>query len=402
MQLLGINQPLQITPEQITILKNILQQVDCKILAWVLMESISYNALNTWLDDDELMGLDSFLATIQDKFPELEDRSVSLFKVIKTLAAHPQVATSIKGKLEQWLNIFPGHGQNFEFKTFSKLTPYLMAVISQSRPNKPFELTAFLQIADKPSIPIRLRNKTESKPYQQNPKNSYLCTSKNWRDLVVWLKDVIEQSENLYLKGCPCGYELNVEMFLPFDYLAEKVDLWEIRRIGRRKRKLGQEYSFIIRSLERINDGYYENKLKRVWIYLSSSEHYYLVDSIKYLKQQESCEYSELEAELVGQKMIGLACHLPEDCENLFEVLLETGIPLALWSRPNDCDCQFQNLLSQILKKPEDLIRAVFQQRQQAHRHRQNPESQWGYHLAMLLDNPNRTPPSQFLQTPGT
>lgn len=48
----------------------------------------------------------------------------------------------------------------------------------------------------------------------------------------------------------------------------------------------------------------------------------------------------------------------------------------------------------------------MWQKRREAHSHIANPESKWGYHLAMLFDpdplDPNRFPPSQFLQTPGT
>ena len=392
----------KISPEQITILKPLLEPIDRKILAWVLMESISSIALETWLDDDELMGLDSFLFTIQDKFPRLEDRSISLFKVIETLANHPKVITVIQEKLRQWLENFPDLIFKEESLYNSKITTYLMGVIDQSRPNELFNLTAFLKIADKPPIPIRLRNVTESKPYRKHLQQPYLCRCENWQDIRVWLKDVIFQSENLYLKGCPCGYELNVELFLPFDYLTETIDLWKIREIGRHGRKLGQEYPCLVRSWERLSDGYYENKLKDTWTYLNSLARHCLIDQIKRLEQEEIYDYSELESELIEQQMFGLTCHLPEDFEVLFEALLEAGIPLALWSRPNQCQCQFNQLLNNQIRQPEDFIQAVFRERQEAHRYRQNPQSRWGYHLAMLLDNPSRTPPSQFLRTPGT
>jgi hypothetical protein len=98
----------EISLEQITILKHTLEQINKpEILAWALRESISYLALENWLDEDQSMGIDSFLTTIQEKFPHLEDQSLSLFKVIGTLAHHPQLATEIKTRLKQWRQNFP-------------------------------------------------------------------------------------------------------------------------------------------------------------------------------------------------------------------------------------------------------------------------------------------------------
>ena len=414
-QSLKPNQPSsdQISLEQITILKQTLQQINKpEILAWSLRESISYVALENWLDDDKSMGLDSFLRTIQNKFPLLEDQSLSLFKVIKTLAHHPKITPEIKTRLKQWLQNFPNLIIEQESMSDDQISAYLMAVVAQPRESEPFDLTAFWQLPNKPSIPIKLRNIDESKPYNQHPIQHYLCRCENWQDIQVWLKDIIEQTENLYLKGCPCTYKLNVELFLPFTYLTKDVDLWDIRELGPYKYKLGQEYRFLVRSWERISDGYYGNKLQEMWAYIPSSQNICLLDKIRRLDNEQNYNYKNLKQDLIEQQMIGLTCNLPENYLDVLAVLLDTGIPLALWSRPRpeDCQCQFNQLLNnQIIeeenqiKTAEDLMEAVYKKRDEDNLHLPDAKSKWSYYLAMLLDNPNRTPPSNLpLQTPGT
>ena len=399
----------EINQKQISILKHTLQQINKpEILAWALMESIHYLALEIWLDDDDSMGLDSYLATIRDKFPQLEDQSTSLFKVIKTLASHPKLSTEMKTRLKQWLQNFSDPIIEQKSLFHVQISAYLMAVVAQPRENESFELTAFLQLPNKPSIPIKLRNINESKPYNQHPKQAYLCSCENWQNIRVWLKDVIEQSENIYLKGCTYGYRLKIELFLPFNYLTENVDLWDIRTFDQYKYKLGQQYRFLVRSWERISDGYYGNKLEEMWTYLPSPQDNCLLDKIKRLEEEQNYNYRNLKQELLEQQMIGLTCHLPENYLDILAVLLETGIPLALWTRPrpNDCQCQFNQLLNnQIteIKTPEDLIEAVYKKRDEDNLHLPDAKSKWAYYLAMLLDNPHRTPPTKLpLQTPGT
>jgi hypothetical protein len=69
---------------------------------------------------------------------------------------------------------------------------------------------------------------------------------------------------------------------------------------------------------------------------------------------------------------------------------------LALWLRSHDIEdgiLHFEQLLcTECLHNRDRLIEQLFVKRQAAHRST-NPQTQWGYHAAMLLDNPERTPP---------
>ena len=124
-----------------------------------------------------------------------------------------------KNKLNEWLKNFPK--LNIESKDYSDNNCYLMVVIGQERPNKPFQLSACLKIPNLAKIPIRLRNYSDDN-VQQKPENPYLYScNKNdsIKNIIDWLKNIITTAGNLYLRGCPFVPNLNVELFLPFDYL---------------------------------------------------------------------------------------------------------------------------------------------------------------------------------------
>jgi hypothetical protein len=94
-------------------------------------------------------------------------------------------------------------------------------------------------------------------------------------------------------------------LFFPFAYLTKDVDLWNIRSLGKYKYKLGQEYRLIVRSWERISDGYYGNKLQEIWNYVPSPEENCLLDKFKRLEQEQKYDYVKLKQELIEDKKIG-------------------------------------------------------------------------------------------------
>ena len=177
-----------------------------------------------------------------------------------------------------------------------------------------------------------------------------------------------------------------------------------MKRIG--NRKLGQDYRLIIRAYERFSDTYYSDKLKNTWLSINNEENFNLLAKSKRLETEENYEYGNLERDLIAEKRAGLTCNLPDDYESIFVALLEAGIPLGLWSRPHQCSCEFGQLSPEQIQTAEELIEKVFAKRKEAHGYSPDPKSKWGYYLAMLFDpdptDPNRSPPSQFLRTPGT
>ena len=385
----------KITSEQIQTLKTILEPIDRSKLAWAIIETIASDVLETWLDEDSSMNLDSFISII-NSLPPLADGSPPLLEIIRGLAVQKNVEPSIQKNLKVWLKNFSI--TEFEVKQYSDINCHLMAVISQKRLKFPFELSAFLKIPNQPQIPIRLRELSNIN-YVQNPNQPELSSCKNTDDIqnvLGWLKDIVQTTENFYLAGCPHRYKLNIELFLPFDYLQEQVDLWEIKDRG--NRKLGQQYRFIVRSLDRFENKDDRNKLVKRWNYIHNNQNLNLLEIIKRLDRENNYDFTQLEYDFL-EKEIGFSCNLPDDYGSIFIALLEAGIPLGLWSRPHRCDCEFEQLLHEDINTFEDLIDSVFQKRQNAHRSRSQANSKWGYYLAMLFDNPDRFPRKKYSKT---
>ena len=267
-------------------------------------------------------------------------------------------------------------------------------------------------------IPLTVQPNQQS-PYQSHPDNPGIVICQLSEDdsleetISQYLQELLNQRCAPYLRGIPSGYKLVIEMFLPFDYLAESIDLWLIKKI-RRSRKLGREYRVIVRSYERLRDPEFERSLREGWNQMKTINQKDLSNCIKRLEGEPNYNYAALENELREQQSIGLSCLLPEtaaDREELFFALHETGVPLALWLRsrkdplrgaPN-LEGDYLEYFNQLLcanclqQDCERLIEELFKLRQQAHGNSQ-PQKRWGYYAALLLDNPDRTPPLNRLK----
>ncbi|NES24031.1 MAG: caspase family protein [Symploca sp. SIO3E6] len=397
------SQSLQITDDELAILQPYLEQIDKYVLTWAMMEGISASALNSWLAVDESLSIESFFTIVRERFPKKPDGSLSIISVLQVLRDHPRVALETRKQLKGWLQarVFP---VDADIQVEEKLNSCLLVVVKQEHPGEPLHLTAHLQLKHKAPIPILLKPNAQS-PYQAHPDNGAIMTCQVSADdtleekIAPYLQDLLNHSCDIYLRGSPANYKLVLEIFFPFDYLAESVDLWRIKKI-RRQRQLGHDYRLIVRSYERLFDPYYAHKLEMVWQLMKSIEQKVLPTRVRRIEQEEKYCYSNLEQELTEQQSIGLSCFLPEteaEREELFFALHETGIPLALWLRSQNLDndgmLHFEQLLCpNCLQDHHQLIEQLFSKRRAAH-FCSNPEKHWGYHAAMLLDNPERTPP---------
>ncbi|MFP4099241.1 VMAP-C domain-containing protein [Coleofasciculus sp.] len=401
-----VSKSAQIPDNDLEILQPYLEQIDRPILTWAMMEGVSAYALNHWLALDEALSIDSFLTVIREQFPQKLDGTSSIISVLHVLSHHPRIAAELKDQFKGWLKTRnysisdSDRGDNKEI-----LNACLLVVIKQEHPHEPLQLTTHLQLEDKAPIPILLKPDPKS-PYQSHSDNSAIITCQVSVDETLeekishYLQDLFKQCGDIYLRGSPGTYNLVIELFLPFDYLAESVDLWLIPRLPRRKRQLGREYRVIVRSYERLFDAYYADKLEGVWKLMKVFKEDSLPTRIKRLEQEKSYCYSGLEQELTEQQTIGLSCFLPEsemEREDLFFALYETGVPLALWLRSRDLEnddmSHFDHLLcAKCLLDHNHLIDQLWLKRKAAYGS-PNPPKQWGYHAAMLLDNPERNPP---------
>lgn len=93
---------------------------------------------------------------------------------------------------------------------------------------------------------------------------------------------------------------------------------------------------------------------------------------------------------------VKLTCCIPErpkDRKDLFLLLLETGVPIALWSRSDklpNVDGKFDMLLApESICNLDQLLRQIKEEREQAHIETA-PNEHLGYHLGILCDEQNR------------
>ena len=205
-----------------------------------------------------------------------------------------------------------------------------------------------------------------------------------------------------------CDYcSITIEFFLPFlthGYLSEEADKLTINS----RKTIGQEYKVIVRCYERIaldlNEkvkwgSLYFRHLKEKWKalqeLLKNNPHR------KDFRQEFECNpnYHDLERNLKKYKIgLKLACPLPTsktDKAEVFKIILETGIPIAIWLRENqqqEMDLEQETdkwLKREYLENLNLLLDEIRVERENAY----FQNSFLGQHLVIFCDNPERRPP---------
>ena len=416
----------QISDDDIKILKPYLQLIDRYVLAWAVMEGISVYALKQWLDSDQSLGIESFLSVVREKFDKQPDGTSSLISVLKTLVNHPTMErqSNTQEKIIQWLQrVKPGIVLENTINLNQLLKAYLFVVIEQEDDNDSLSLTAQLKIENKDSISLNVQPNQKSSYQSRSDRPGVVIGELSEDDkleekIYPYLRELLFSRCDYYLLGIPnSNYELVIEIFLPFDYLAESVDLWSIKM-----KKLYRKgtYRVIVRSYERLRYSEYKKSLIEVWERMKTIDKQDLSNYIKRLEEKQNYNYADLTNEIRKQRSIGLSFLLPEkeDREELFFALLTTGVPLAFWLRSRgtselsrrdplggarNIEGDYLDYFNRLLcanclqQDCERLIEELFKLRQQAHENSQ-PEKRWGYYAALLLDNPDRTPSLNFLK----
>ena len=398
------NSTAEISKEQLDDLKPYFKEIDRNALAWAVMEGISVHALKKWIYYDCSLDIESFWEVVLKDFRNKTNGTPSLISVLKTLVHHPKIANNegTQEKIIKWLQrVKPGIDLDKPIDLNQPVKAYLLVAIEQNFRNDPWFVKAELKIENYEPIPLDVPlEKQSSDRYSLNviyPNNSL-------EQLIPqYIEKLLDRSCSPYLRGLPSSYKLLIEIFLPFDYLAKSVDLWLIDRkeSSQRKQKLGKRHRVIVRSYDRIKNLTYFNELKKVWQQMEDIDQQDFGNLIKSLEKELNYNYKNLENELRQQLCIGLSCLLPEtkvDQEDIFDALLMTGVPLALWLRSRNIEGDYREDFDRLLcpkclqQDCEGLIDEIFKKRQQLPNNPQEAKRQWGYHAALLLDNPDRIP----------
>lgn len=211
--------------------------------------------------------------------------------------------------------------------------------------------------------------------------------------LTLWLQETRQR-----LVSCQNDPEFYV--FLPKALLPLSVDYWPLDQHSRRPKRLGHFYRVMVCCTERLEGPYPSGPWRRLW-----EKHQSRLDQLAYGGFVEGSDQDldalmevlddASEAGMVGLKLTA-APRLPE-AEELFEELLLSGLPLAIWGRcqPAEGSLSVVEELDAILKANRlgELPRSVQRKRQQARRSDNSPERHIGHHLSLLCDNPSLIPP---------
>jgi hypothetical protein len=198
------------------------------------------------------------------------------------------------------------------------------------------------------------------------------------------------------------SYKLTIEFFLPYEYLAEAVDLWEVSRPVLRRREMvavGKKHRVVVRSSDRLQDGELLNRLIQTWegidAFLQNVQtEQSLQGKLATLTSLDCCELDALIQQFkqcLGLMLVCPVC-IPElqvQRETVFLAALEAGVPIALWSRRHDLPNLSKELgaflVLEYLRDLELLLEQVYNKRGRAF-----TDDDLGRHLAILCDEPKR------------
>ena len=322
-----------------------------------------------------------------DTLSELEDRRV-LPKFIEDLAVNPALSDSTRNQLNKLMSEerLQTNADRIEPISKKRLKSYLTVVL-RPEPNQKFCVNAWLI----PDDTVKNLSKYYCLDINQEQKGVE-CSLDNISEVVA---DLLDRSLE-YMLGK--NYDLTIEFFLPTEYLSTELDRLEISDIFE-PYPLGKEFKVLVRSYERLENRYLSRYLpqwRTNWDRaISSFNTVPCLDSFKPFSTIDNCNWKKLAVDLKEKLGIKITCVLPElERKNLFQALLISAIPIAVWMRKDSRECDRETELSRLLmfgdleKLPEYFRKA----REEAYI-ADEPENHFGNHLVLLWEDPNRLTP---------
>lgn len=281
------------------------------------------------------------------------------------------------------------------------LNACLMIVASSQSAGK-YLLNAHLVFGDgeiEEDIIESIQKQTPSKNQAEREKG---IECKGIKEIESKVLESIQRSERILQHERRSGHyrqcKLTVELFLLYQHICEKVDLWEIPEDDE---PIGITYHVAVRSYDRISNPRYENRLADTWAKIQE-ESSNLPSGFECLGSME-VNWKKWSARLRRDRKFGLmiTCSLPEGDvgkESLFQAILKGGLPVAIWSRSIELpNIALEDEMKALLPNSfpgdfSELLENVKQQRADAFAD-DNSEQCLGHHLAILCEHPTRLPP---------
>lgn len=199
-------------------------------------------------------------------------------------------------------------------------------------------------------------------------------------------------------------WEIAIEWVLPNNLLSLPVDCWEYRknaRIGN-----GKFHSVHIRSSQRLHRVYkhYHKSWKDKWNYLQGN-----IQNINLGNYILACQCQNINDNYlknIDNKKKILGINFPfkiEELENItYELMIETGIPIALWSRCKESNVNHLIDLDTLINPNNENVLNLQYLPQYVEQKRLEPHSKdphhLGHHLCFLCENPYNYPRKRKLK----
>lgn len=187
-----------------------------------------------------------------------------------------------------------------------------------------------------------------------------------------------------------------LHIFLPLELMNDAVDRWQINEDYGLPQSLGCDYQVVLRCTERVSRSYRRAKLwKKKW-----QQHQTLLETIAHtafipMEEDNLVKLRDNSDECL-EPVVGftiLQAPTRDSSNRLFGVLLQVGMPLAIWSREDLQNVSNASELDRVLKGCclANLPDTVTTERRRSRQHAE--DSHIGHHLSLLWDDPRLVPP---------
>jgi hypothetical protein len=218
----------------------------------------------------------------------------------------------------------------------------------------------------------------------------------SWEEIPDVLKELLEE-ENV---DDELSSESEVHIFLPQELLNCDADCWKLIKGIKNYISIGHKYNVFVRLYERLSRNYKKSGTwKRKWKQKDG-----FINAFTIFKGCDDCDLGDIDGLLCqlnfqeNKHMIGvklIKALNPDSFTDFAELILEGGLPLAIWGRSKLSESTNEAELNRILEacKLEDLPETVKRERFDSRNNKKSSDCHIGHHLSLLWDDPDLVPP---------
>jgi hypothetical protein len=371
------------------------------VAASILPESIEENsldvigALREQVIDSNFFRNFKLLKFFSDDYP---DRFIDFANAIDRIEGSGSRVQELRSELVRWKQqYFPvQHAALREPISSVQSSAHLMIVLTEVKHNSRKKVSFRL------SASLFCFSSAGGQDYLIYPEGSKQGNNQTyaWKDLPDQVRLLTIAASDKLKKDSNPGVPLTIEFFLPLKYLCEPIDQWEIRdRLS--SIRLGKKYRVVVRSYDRAVDYDFQGELNessnRMKSLLANQTN---LDAV--LPEIYHCaEIAGLNSFAVALREnvgVKITCPLPKQKIDVLEEILRSGVPIAFWTRCDDCVKEDvyhgirQFLTIELLKNPSELLRRVQNERTRALDYSGTSTMRWARHLTILWDDADRIP----------